>query len=111
MNSTCKPIFEPSAALRKDWIVTPSLLATLFLGLSFFALPVMAQQSNVPNVIQSFPAGPNPWGLASDGANIWVTNFDMDTVTKLRRAMAPCKALLERAGGHLRLRSTERICG
>ena len=33
---------------------------------------------------QDFPVGSNAWGVAFDGANIWVTNRDSSNVTKLR---------------------------
>jgi DNA-binding beta-propeller fold protein YncE len=32
----------------------------------------------------TFPVGDAPIGIAFDGANIWVANFDSDNVTKLR---------------------------
>src|SRR5262245_49090817 len=35
-------------------------------------------------IIQSFPVGPAPWGMAFDDANIWVTSVNSDTITKLR---------------------------
>jgi hypothetical protein len=31
-----------------------------------------------------FPAGPNPVGVAFDGANIWIANYGASTVTRLR---------------------------
>jgi hypothetical protein len=31
-----------------------------------------------------FPAGPNPVGIAFDGANIWIANYGASTVTKVR---------------------------
>jgi DNA-binding beta-propeller fold protein YncE len=33
---------------------------------------------------QDFPTGSFPYGVAFDGANIWVTNFSSNNVTKLR---------------------------
>jgi DNA-binding beta-propeller fold protein YncE len=37
------------------------------------------------NVVPTeFPAGPNPVGVAFDGANIWIANYGASTVTKLR---------------------------
>jgi hypothetical protein len=89
----------------KSWIVTPTrtpelkaaanrpsstrnpllLSATILLGFSgLFALLASAQQLDSPNTIQTFPAGETPWGLAFDGTNIWVTNYNLDAVTKLR---------------------------
>src|SRR5262249_49185704 len=44
----------------------------------------LAQQIDKPDLIQNFPAGDNPTFLAFDGANIWVSNSSVDTVTKLR---------------------------
>ena len=35
-------------------------------------------------MIESFPVGSDPLGLASGGANIWVANNEDDTLTKLR---------------------------
>ena len=32
----------------------------------------------------TFPVGSNPWGIAFDGINIWVTNYGSNNVTKLR---------------------------
>jgi hypothetical protein len=34
-------------------------------------------------VLGTFAAGPGPNGIAYDGANIWVTDFNSTTVTKL----------------------------
>jgi DNA-binding beta-propeller fold protein YncE len=31
----------------------------------------------------TYPVGSNPYGVAFDGSNIWVTNFGSNTVTKL----------------------------
>jgi hypothetical protein len=36
------------------------------------------------NLAVQFPAGTGPWRVASDGANVWVTNFSGRSVTKLR---------------------------
>ena len=47
--------------------------------------PAQAQQLDKPDfIVQSFPVGDGPSGLAFDGANIWVTETYDDTVTKLR---------------------------
>jgi len=47
--------------------------------------PTSAQRLSQPDFIQSFPVGREPYFLAFDGENIWVTNHLLDnTVTKLR---------------------------
>src|SRR5260221_501532 len=57
---------------------------TLLLLISgLFANLAEAQQLDQPDLIQSFPVGNGPAFLASDGENIWVTNYG-DTVTKIR---------------------------
>src|SRR5437762_1056318 len=62
-----------------------SFLSILFsLGAITLSSPVKAQQLDKPDLIQSFPVGHSPVYLAFDGANIWVTNSDDNTVTKLR---------------------------
>jgi DNA-binding beta-propeller fold protein YncE len=62
------------------------LAAALFATIGFFASSVVAQQAVPSGTIETFPAGENPWGLAFDGENVYVTNnsFDDSTVTKLR---------------------------
>lgn len=32
----------------------------------------------------TFPAGIGPFGIAFDGSNVWIANFNINTVTKLR---------------------------
>src|SRR5690348_16619999 len=50
-----------------------------------FPIPTAnAQQLDQPDLTQSFPVGSEPQNLAFDGANIWVTNFGDNSVTKLR---------------------------
>src|SRR5579863_8006461 len=39
---------------------------------------------NANTVPTEFPAGPNPVGVAFDGANIWIANYGASTVTKVR---------------------------
>src|SRR5262249_37733287 len=56
----------------------------IFARSGFFALSAMAQQSDQPDLIQTFPVGDAPTNLAFDGSNIWVTNLGDGTVTKLR---------------------------
>jgi len=38
------------------------------------------------NRVTTFAVGSGPLGLAFDGANLWVTNFESDNVTKLNAA-------------------------
>src|SRR5436305_15221192 len=58
-----------------------SLLA--FAGM-FFSIGTMVP-SAAGNIIENFPAGVGPCGIAFDGANIWVANYSVNgTVTKLR---------------------------
>jgi len=50
-----------------------------------FTLVVISPQANAADaVLQNFPVGYGPIGLAFDGANIWVVNQNDRTVTKLR---------------------------
>ena len=64
-------------------------------ALLLLAVPMVAQQSPInpkavailrwypANVATSFGVG-QPWGVAFDGANVWVTNQASNTVSKLR---------------------------
>jgi DNA-binding beta-propeller fold protein YncE len=63
-----------------------TLISVLSLGLTaLLACAAKAEPLDPDNVqIQSIPVGHNPQFLAFDGANIWVTNKDDNTVTKLR---------------------------
>lgn len=64
-----------------------SFLSTLLLALSgVFVLSANAQELDAPDLVQSFPVGTWPKGLAFDGANIWVTSLMTDNLTKLRAA-------------------------
>ena len=58
-----------------------SLLA--FVGM-FFSIGTLVPSAAADNLIENFPVGPSPYGMAFDGANIWVANFTGDSVTKLR---------------------------
>src|SRR5438105_9036957 len=59
-------------------------LLTFMLGITgLLVLPIGAQQLDRP-IIQTFPVGEWPTGLAFDGANIWVVNDVGGSVTKLR---------------------------
>jgi len=87
MNSTKKPGAAPNTTRLLNRAVTRLLSATLVLGISgLFALPVAAQQVDAPDTIQTFPSGHGAWALAFDGANIWVTDYEVvaGSVTKLR---------------------------
>src|SRR5206468_10180779 len=60
------------------------LLFTLVLGVSGPLLrPTIGRRPDAPSLIQSFPVRVAPWGMAFDGANIWVTSVNTDTITKL----------------------------
>src|SRR5438876_236405 len=85
MKFTRKSNPESESVVSLSRIVRLSILATLSLAFAgLFILPAKAQQPDAPDLIQTFPVGHNPQFLASDGANIWVTNKDDDTVAKLR---------------------------
>jgi DNA-binding beta-propeller fold protein YncE len=65
--------------------ITLFLLATLsFCASSRFA--VATEEPDAPDTVQTFPVPAGAWALASDGANIWVTNYNLfdGKVTKLR---------------------------
>ena len=66
--------------------VIRSLLLTLSLGATApFMHSATAQRTAPPaELIQEFPVGNSPIGLAFDGANIWVSNQDDDTVMRLK---------------------------
>jgi DNA-binding beta-propeller fold protein YncE len=51
---------------------------------AFSSFPAEAQQIDKPDLIQSFPVGASPRGLAFDGANIWITSDTIPNLTKLR---------------------------
>ena len=82
MNSTRRPTIRSDANRAVGILFAAALSATI----GFFASSVAAQQAVPSGTIETFPAGENPWGLAFDGENVWVTNnsFDDSTVTKLR---------------------------
>src|SRR4029077_5955072 len=64
--------------------VAHSLLLTLLLSISCLQV-ALAQSLDPANFqIESFPVGSSPENLVFDGANIWVTNWSDNTVTKLR---------------------------
>jgi DNA-binding beta-propeller fold protein YncE len=66
------------------------------MALLLLAVPIVAQQAPInlkavailrwypANLTTTFPVGNFPWGIAFDGANIWVTSWDANSVTKLR---------------------------
>jgi len=39
-----------------------------------------------------------PYGVAFDGANVWVTNFDSNTVTKLQASDGTCNGVANPPG-------------
>lgn len=62
-----------------------SVLSTLLVGVGgIFVLPATARQLDTAFTVQSFSVGHQPAGMASDGADIWVSNRTDNTVTKLR---------------------------
>src|SRR5437763_874624 len=80
--------------------IISAIFSILFsLGLGDLSLPATAQQLDAPDLIETFPVGPNPAAMAFDGANIWVTSEASYMVTKLRASDgAPLGTFL--AGGH-----------
>ncbi|MEP7250009.1 MAG: hypothetical protein ABI787_09555, partial [Spartobacteria bacterium] len=70
-----------SGTRRVTLLVSATLL---LLTNTCLVLPISAQQLYSPQLTETFPVGPNPYGLAFDGANIWVTSAYSDEVTKLR---------------------------
>jgi DNA-binding beta-propeller fold protein YncE len=82
MNSTRRPTIRSNANRAVGILFAAALFATI----GFFASSVAAQEAAPSGTIETFPAGENPWGLAFDGENIWVTNAIISggTVTKLR---------------------------
>src|SRR5690348_6655216 len=66
-------------------VLTRTALVALFFILgSFFAQAIAASELKASNTVQSFPVGPRPYGLTTDGENIWVTSFESTEMTKLR---------------------------
>src|SRR5690349_4757661 len=64
--------------------ILPACL-TLAVVLGNFFVPATGEsQLAEPDTIQTFAVGYLPFGLASDGSNIWVVNNGDFTVTKLR---------------------------
>jgi DNA-binding beta-propeller fold protein YncE len=71
--------------MRSNTRIHFSFLLFLVLGITgFVALPVCANETGTDASIETFPVGPQPWGLTTDGDNIWVTSTGSDNVTKLR---------------------------
>jgi sugar lactone lactonase YvrE len=61
-----------------------ALVSTLLVGILSPNSSASARQLDQPNLIQTFPVGFGPFGLAFDGANIWVSSEYSTSVTKLR---------------------------
>ena len=80
-----KSVIESTGIASLRRVFTLFLSATLVLALGgLFALPAGAQEADAPDRIESFDVGSSPYGLAFDGANIWVTSVATDYVTELR---------------------------
>ena len=62
----------------------PCVLLTVGLLIGVDGLPATAGQRAGSYTVETFRVGLAPFGLAFDGANIWVANSGSDTVTKLR---------------------------
>jgi len=76
-----------SLVATKCWgrAITTATSAAILVSLGgFLSQPIAAQQLDASDTIQGFPVGPQPYGLTSDGDNIWVTSFDSTEMTKLR---------------------------
>jgi len=77
-----KRIFEKRLQTLLRVAVTVAMGLMLLGG---FSVPTAnARELDEPALIQSFPVGKGPAFLAFDGANIWCTDFNDNTVTKLR---------------------------
>src|SRR6476646_5388815 len=60
-------------------------LSWLVAAHSFASSTTSTQSTDAPDDIESFTVGSGPWGLAFDGANIWVTSYTSPyLVTELR---------------------------
>ena len=71
--------------MQTSRIITLSILSAVLLSLSgLFAFPAVAKQLDSPFTIETFPVAGFPEDLASDGANIWITLYSDNSVTKLR---------------------------
>src|SRR5262245_11165928 len=71
--------------MKTTRMIAPTILfVAVSLGFCALSLPVIGQQLDKPDLVQTFPVGLYPSFLAFDGANIWVSNKDADTVTKRR---------------------------
>ena len=50
----------------------------------YFSIGTLIPSAAADNIIENFPAGNGPLGMAYDGANIWAVDYDGASVTKLR---------------------------
>src|SRR4029078_3989188 len=80
MRYPCNNVIMTSPS-RKNLAILPVLCS---LGWGCLSSPAWAQSLSASIVVETFSAGRDPQHLISDGENIWVTNTEMDTVTKLR---------------------------
>src|SRR6266436_4095363 len=98
MKSTRKCLEQGIASVRKT--LTRWLLAALLLACNaLILLPAGGQQLEKPDSMQSFSVGSYPWGLTFDGANIWVTSYFNDNVTKLRASDGTLLGTFPAGGG------------
>src|SRR5439155_16296638 len=62
-----------------------AFVAALALAVNgLFGSVATAEQSPDSFSVTTFPAGESPWGLAFDGANIWIADFFGNAVIKMR---------------------------
>src|SRR3972149_764292 len=65
--------------MKKNVVATSCLLAAIFLAAETLFLSSALAQDGKPSTV-----GTNPFRVAFDGANIWVTSYGSNSVTKLR---------------------------
>ncbi len=53
------------------------------MGTNNVSSSVMKLRPSDGTLLGTFTAGTNPWGVAFDGANIWVTNNTSNNVNKM----------------------------
>jgi hypothetical protein len=73
-----------SSTLRRTLSIHIVTVVALGLLNGFNCLATTAAEREGSYTVETFRVGSAPFGLAFDGANIWVANGGSDTVTKLR---------------------------